>query len=76
MAKKIIAFVDYMTAAAAAAYLSEKFGRPILPKYIRKLATRKKNPVRSVPSGNRYLYLVADLDQVQIRLRGHNHNNL
>lgn len=70
MTRKILALTDYMTASEAAAYLSQKLARPILPKYIRKLARRKKKPVRTVLSGNRYLYLRADIEQVQIRLRG------
>jgi hypothetical protein len=57
---------DYAAACEAAEILSQKLGRPISPKYIRRLSKRKHNPVRTQPSSNRLLYSREDLEQVTI----------
>jgi hypothetical protein len=67
MAKKIIALADYITASESAHLLSSKMGRPISPKYIRKLANRKGNPVHVQAMGNRLLYCRTDIESVVIR---------
>jgi len=69
MPKKIVALADYISASDAASLLSEKLGRPIASKYIRKLANRKKQPVRTQPMGNRLLYNREDIEAATIRLR-------
>jgi hypothetical protein len=67
MVKKIIALTDYITAHHAAQLLSLKHGRPIHPKYIRKLADRKKNSVRVQRVGDRLLYHKQDIESITIR---------
>lgn len=69
MPKKIIALADYISATDAASVLSQKLGRPIASKYIRKLANRKKHPVRTQPMGNRLLYSREDIEATTIRER-------
>lgn len=56
MTKKIIPLSDYIGASDAADLLSKKLGRPVSSEYIRKLAKRKKNPVRTEQRSNRLLY--------------------
>jgi uncharacterized protein YjbI with pentapeptide repeats len=57
----------YSTASEAARYLSEKLGRSISVNYIRKLAHRKKHPVRTQPMGDRLLYHRDDIENATIR---------
>jgi hypothetical protein len=61
MTKKITRLEDWITADKAAMLLSQKLGRPISPEYLRKLARRKKQPVRTQPMGNRLLYHKEDI---------------
>lgn len=61
MTKKITRLDDYIGASDAAHLLSQKLGRPILPKYMRTLARRKKQPVRAQQMGNRLLYHKGDI---------------
>jgi hypothetical protein len=70
MPKKIQALADWISAHDAAQFLSLKHERPIDPKYIRRLSKRTKNPVRTMPSSNRLLYNLEDLEQVVIKRRG------
>jgi hypothetical protein len=56
MTKKITPFNAYVGASEAADLLSKKLGRPVSSEYIRKLAKRKKNPVRTEAVSNRLLY--------------------
>ncbi len=67
--KKALLLDDYITAGDAAKLLSERLGRPITNRYIHKLATRAKNPVRSQQIGNRWVYHRGDIEQVTIRQR-------
>jgi hypothetical protein len=67
MVKKIVALTDYITASDAAYLLSLKHERPISPKYIRLLAKRVKNPVRTQQKGDRLLYSREDLEKVVIK---------
>jgi hypothetical protein len=67
MTKKIDRFEDWITANDAAQLLSEKLARPINPEYIRKLAKRKKNPVRTQPSSNRLLYSRDDILACEVK---------
>jgi hypothetical protein len=70
MPKKIVALTDYIAAGDAALLLTAKMGRPISPKYIRKLANRKKLPsVRVEQMGNRLLYHRGDIEASTIRER-------
>ena len=57
----------YCTAGEAARTLSEKLGRPIAINYIRKLARRKKHPVRTQSMGDRLLYRLDDVEHATIR---------
>jgi hypothetical protein len=56
MTKKIIPFNAYIGASEASDLLSKKLGRPVSSEYIRKLAKRKKQPVRTKTVSNRLLY--------------------
>jgi hypothetical protein len=47
MTKKITPLESYVSAHDASELLSAKLGRPVSSEYIRKLARRKKNPVRT-----------------------------
>lgn len=67
MPKKIIALTDYISAHDAALLLTQKMGRPISNKYVRKLAERKREPVRTQPMGNRLLYHREDIEACTIR---------
>jgi hypothetical protein len=67
VSKKIIALGDYITAHHAAQLLSLKHGRPIQPKYVRKLVGRKKNPVRAQRVGDRILYNKEDIENTTVR---------
>lgn len=67
MTKKITRFEDWITANDAALLLSDKLARPVSSEYIRKLANRKRNPVRTQPSSNRLLYNRDDLEQVVVK---------
>lgn len=67
MPKKIVALADWLSAHDSAQLLSLKHERPISAKYIRTLAKRKKNPVRTQEMSNRLLYNRDDLEQVMIR---------
>ena len=69
MPKKIVALADWLSAHDSAHLLSAKHGRPIDPKYIRRLSKRSKNPVRTQEMSNRLLYSREDLEQVVIRKR-------
>jgi hypothetical protein len=71
-ASKNFAYYDdsvYCTAGEAARTLSEKLGRPISVNYIRKLAHRKKHPVRVQSMGDRQLYHLDDIENAAIRKR-------
>ena len=70
MTKRIDRLDDYITAGEAAQIISARLGRPIPNKYIIRLATRAKNPIRSKPAGNRFLYHRGDLESVDIREKG------
>jgi predicted CopG family antitoxin len=67
MVKKIIPLDSYISAHDAAELLSEKLGRPVSSEYIRKLARRKKQPVRTQVRSNRLLYNREDLETVTIK---------
>ncbi len=69
MAKKIQALDSWVSAHDAANLLSQKFNRPIDPKYIRTLSKRRFQPVRTQQMSNRLLYSKDDLEQVTIRQR-------
>jgi len=56
MPVKIQALADWISAHDAAQLLSLKHGRPIDPKYIRRLSKRTKDPVRTKEMSNRLLY--------------------
>jgi hypothetical protein len=56
MTKKINRLEDWVNANDAAQLLSDKMGRPVLPRYIRQLAKRKRNPVRTQSLGYHQLY--------------------
>jgi len=56
MTKKIIPLENYVSASDASQLLSLKLGRPVSSEYIRKLARRKKQPVRTQVRSNRLLY--------------------
>jgi hypothetical protein len=71
MPVKIQALADWISAHDAAQLLSLKHGRPIDPKYIRRLSKRTKDPVRTKEMSNRLLYSREDLEQVTIRQREH-----
>ena len=60
---------DYCTAGESAWILSERLGRPISNKYVHVLSTRKKDPIRAIQVGNRWLYHRGDIEQVSIRER-------
>jgi hypothetical protein len=61
MTKKITRLDDYIGASDTANLLSQKLGRPILPKYMRTLARRKRQPVHTQQMGNRLLYHREDI---------------
>ena len=67
MTKKIIPFDLYVGASEAADLLSKKLGRPVSSEYIRKLAKRKKNPVKTKVTSNRLAYSKDDLEKVTIK---------
>jgi len=67
MTKKIIPLENYVSASDASQLLSLKLGRPVSSEYIRKLARRKKQPVRTQVRSNRLLYNREDLEQVTIK---------
>ncbi|OLD63831.1 MAG: hypothetical protein AUF65_01095 [Chloroflexi bacterium 13_1_20CM_50_12] len=67
MVKKIQALADWISAHDSAQLLSLKHERPISAKYIRTLAKRKKNPVRTQEMSNRLLYNRDDLEQIIIK---------
>ena len=67
MTKKIIPLDAYIPARTAAQLLSLKHGRPIQPKYVRKLASRKKNPVRAQRVGDRLLYNREDIEATVVK---------
>lgn len=67
MAKKIQALADWLSAHDAAQVLSLNHDRPISPKYIRSLAKRKKQPIRTQQMSNRLLYNRDDLEKITIR---------
>ena len=69
MVRKIQALNDWLSAHDSAQLLSLKHERPIQPKYIRSLAKRKKNPVRTEQRSNRLLYNRDDLETITIRKR-------
>jgi hypothetical protein len=67
MPQKRQALSDWLTASDAAVLLSEKHGRPILSKYVRRLSQRAKSPVRTITMSNRLLYSREDLEQIVIK---------
>ena len=67
MVKKIQALADWLSAHDSAQLLSLKHERPISVKYIRLLAKRKKQPVRTQQMSNRLLYNRADLEVCTIK---------
>ena len=56
MTKKINKYEDWVTANDAATLLSDKLARPVPSRYIRQLAKRKRNPVRTQSLGYHQLY--------------------
>ena len=69
MAKKIQALADWLSAHDSAQLLSLNHERPISPKYIRSLAKRKRQPIRTQQMSNRLLYNRDDLEKITIRKR-------
>lgn len=66
MTKRIEKLDDYISAGDAAKMLSERLGRPISNRYLSSMAQRKKNPVRTKPMGNRFVYNRADIEQATV----------
>lgn len=58
---------DYITAYDAAAILSAKRGRPVLPSYISQMAKSKKHHIRVDKKRDRQLYLRADIEECVLR---------
>jgi hypothetical protein len=71
MTKKIIPLDSYISASDAAELLSTKLGRPVSSEYIRKLARRKKNPVRTEQRSNRLLYHRDDILASTVKQKTH-----
>jgi len=71
MVKKIIPLDSYISAHDAAELLSDKLGRPVSSEYIRKLARRKKNPVRIEERSNRLLYNRDDILASTVKQKTH-----
>jgi hypothetical protein len=69
MVKKIEPFSNWITADKAATLLSEKLGYPVPSRYIRKLAKRKKQPVRTQSLGYHQLYHRDDVLASQVKQR-------
>jgi hypothetical protein len=67
MPKKIEPLSNWITANKAAALLSDKMGFPIESRYIRQLAKRKRNPVRTQSLDYHQLYNREDLETVVIK---------
>jgi hypothetical protein len=61
MTKKINRLEDWVTADIAAQLLSDKIGRPVPSRYIRQLAKRKRQPVRTQSLGYHQLYFKDDI---------------
>jgi hypothetical protein len=62
MGKKIENILDYVTAADAAAILSQKHGRPIRSDYISKMSASKKHVIRAARFGRIQMYHRADIE--------------
>lgn len=62
---------DYMPACRAAEMLSEKLGYPVPPRYVRQLAKRKKQPVRTQSLGYHQLYNRDDILASNIKEKSH-----
>lgn len=73
MAKKIQALADWLSAHDSAQVLSINHDRPISPKYVRSLAKRKREPVRTKVMSNRLLYNRDDIEKVAIRQKAGQH---
>jgi hypothetical protein len=69
MVKKIEPFSNWITADKASQFLTEKLGFPIESRYIRKLAKRKKKPVRTQSLGYHQLYHRDDILASDVRQR-------
>jgi hypothetical protein len=66
--RKIIPLSSYLSAKDAAAMLSKKLGRNISPEYLTKVATSKKQPIRTQSLGGYHkLYCKEDLERVTIK---------
>ena len=71
MTKKANRFEDWITAEKAAQLLSDKLGFPVPSRYIRKLAKRKKDPVRTESLGYHQLYHRDDVLASKVKQRIH-----
>ncbi len=69
MVKKIEPLSNWIPCHQAAHLLSEKMGFPIEARFIRQLAKRKKNPVKTQSLGYHQLYNRDDLEKIVIRKR-------
>jgi hypothetical protein len=69
MTKKINKYEDWITANKAAQLLSDKMAFPIESRYIRQLAKRKRNPVRTQSLGYHQLYNRDDILSSIVKLK-------
>ena len=69
MTKRIDKFEDWLPANKAAHLLSDKLGRPIQPRYLRQLAKRTKNPIKTQSLGYHQLYNRVDIETITVRQR-------
>ena len=67
MTKRINRFEDWITASVAASLLSAKLGHPVPVRYIRQLAKRKSQPVRTQSLGYHQLYNRTDIEKCIIK---------
>lgn len=67
MTRKINRLEDWITADKAAHLLSEKMGFPIESRYIRQLAKRKRQPVRTQSLGYHQLYNREDIQAATVK---------
>jgi hypothetical protein len=67
MTRRINKFEDWITANKAAQLLTEKLGFPIESRYIRELAKRKKNPIRTQSLGYHQLYNRDDILSANVK---------
>jgi len=67
MVKKIEPLSNWIPCHQAAELLSEKLGFPIGSRYIRQLAKRKKNPIRTQSLGYHQLYHRDDILSANVK---------